>query len=185
MILLLLPFLLPTSIANAHTGLVSSVPSAEQELDSLPSHVILEFEEDLLSIGGEKTNVITVTDSQGDQVDTGKAELSGRKLSVGISSSESRGDFTVTWRVVSGDGHPIQGSFKFSVKATASTSASSPSVIESPSGAGAAKESQSSTWDRYGSRIFVLTATLIAYLFWVRIKRREIRSSKEKGNKKE
>lgn len=177
LLLFLFWLLIPLPAAQAHAGLVSSTPSAGEQLAALPSQVRLEFEEDLLAIGGTKTNILTVTDSQGNEIDVKNSKLDGRILSVGIKPLNMTGKFTVNWRVVSGDGHPIQGSFQFEVSSVGSPLASSsPTADKTPEAILSKTVSEENIWQRYGSRILVLIAFLIAFSIWIGFKRMEVRA---------
>jgi methionine-rich copper-binding protein CopC len=112
---LLLLILAPQQSAFAHTDLVSSTPAADSVLDSLPNSISLEFNEDLLVLSDKETSSIEVTASGGEQVDDAQSVVTGRNLSVGLIQSELAGTFNVTWRAVAQDGHPVEGTFTFSV----------------------------------------------------------------------
>ena len=101
--------LLPLPSAQAHAERVASNPVAGAHLDVLPAQVEVTFDGNLLNIGSAKTNVLIVKDPQGRQIDAKNSQVSGAKLSVGVSPVTASGDFTVSWRVVSGDGHPEEG----------------------------------------------------------------------------
>src|SRR3989442_2668926 len=57
---------------------------------------------------------ITVTNSAGQRVDTGKTRVSGNQMSVSLRSG-SAGTYRVNWRVLSVDTHTTDGSFTFRV----------------------------------------------------------------------
>ncbi|MBC6448049.1 copper resistance protein CopC [Actinokineospora xionganensis] len=110
--------------ASAHAVLVSSTPGGWQLLGDSPKEVSLRFTESvdvgLATIrlisprGNEIAGLGAATHPEGKQ-DT---------VSVGIPETLANGTYTVSWRVVSADTHPIQGAFTFSVReATAPASA--------------------------------------------------------------
>lgn len=102
--------------AQAHTELVNATPVANENLNTFPDVVSLTFNENLLVIKGEVSNFLTVKDSEGTEVTTGEVSISGSAISRPMdSTSTSTGIFTVTYRVVSADGHPVNGSYQFSV----------------------------------------------------------------------
>lgn len=98
--------------AAAHDELLSTSPKAGAVLDSAPETVELTFSGDILDIGHE----IHVTDSEGRDVTQGTLGVTGKTVSQPLRDS-GRGDdtYTVTWRVVSQDGHPIEGKFQYGV----------------------------------------------------------------------
>lgn len=105
--------------AQAHDELVAFNPAAEEQLDQVPEEVVLTYSAEIMDIG----NAIEITDPQGEVVSQGEPVVEGRDISQAISGTESEGTYTVTWRVVSSDGHPIEGRYEFTV-GTASDAAS-------------------------------------------------------------
>lgn len=177
--------LLAVPAAEAHTDLVSSTPAVGAHVKSLPSQVRLEFAENLLALGSGKTNVVIVRDPQGRKIDRKNSQLNGRFLSVGIFPSTFIGYFTVSWRVVSGDGHPAEGSFKFSVGNALKPSPASTLQVEAPQGKVASLGYAGSAWDRYGSRILLFIGALIAFLIWMRFKQKKLYGRKDGGSEGE
>ena len=100
--------------ASAHANLVSSDPSANTELDTAPSRVIIWFTEPIESAFSE----IRVLDAAGRQVDEGDStvdNLNPLVMSVGLRNVPD-GAYTVAWKNVSTvDGHRVRGSFVFAV----------------------------------------------------------------------
>ena len=102
--------------AVAHSDLVSSDPEAGSVLEALPTSVLLTFNEDLLILeGAEDANQLIVTDNQGASLVDGKLTVAANTISSALAPSSATGEITVTYRVVSADGHPIEGSYTFSV----------------------------------------------------------------------
>ena len=157
-ILIALYTLFSIPIAQAHAVLVFSNPAIDAKLATMPSSVEVEFDGNLIALGGAKTNVLTVQDSQGNQVDEGNSKVAGPILSVGIKTNEKSGIFTVSWRVVSGDGHPVEGSYQFSVGSVTITPSTKPTV---PSEA-----HKESFWVHHRTHIFLGFATVLAIGIW-------------------
>jgi copper resistance protein C len=107
---------------NAHSALVSSVPAADATVVDFPMEVVLNFNEDLMIVGDENPNKLEVFDSQGALV-SGGTVVKGASIAapVGIVGN---GAFSVKYRVVSKDGHVVEGSYRFNVE--------SPIAIASP-----------------------------------------------------
>ncbi|MEI9906633.1 MAG: copper resistance CopC family protein [Actinomycetota bacterium] len=115
--LLLLFFLaLSTPFASAHAELVSTNPASGAVLKDLPASVRLEFDEDLLVLNQHNTSVLIVKDRFGTEIEEGDAVVDGRFLTVDLPPTHEFGEFSVTYRVVSDDGHPVQGSYAFEVE---------------------------------------------------------------------
>lgn len=103
--------------ASAHAALVSSTPEDGAQLDEAPSEIVLEFNEDIQDLGNE----IVVVDSEGTPVADGEPVADGATVTQAVMGGAA-GAFTVTWRVVSADGHPISGELSYDVTATEPTS---------------------------------------------------------------
>lgn len=123
--------------ASAHDELTGTTPKNGATVKSAPSSLELTFAEKPLAVG----NQISVKAPDGS---TSKAtpKVDGSTVSAPF-AGHGDGAYTVTWRVVSSDGHPISGSYTFTLKGgTASTAA--PSTAASSSG-GAASPSPRAT----------------------------------------
>lgn len=100
--------------AQAHDSLVSSNPQADSALSQAPQEIELTYSSDIMQVEG--ANQIRVTNSAGESVTEGEPEISGTTLTQDLTTSGSEDEtYTVNWRVVSSDGHPIQGTFSYSV----------------------------------------------------------------------
>ena len=99
--------------AYAHTKLVSASPAAGSTVENWPTQIILEFDEELQNLGPEKANFLVVNNAVGDQVSETDEVIDGNKLIVTLSPNEVKGPVLVFYHVVSTDGHPVEGEFKF------------------------------------------------------------------------
>jgi hypothetical protein len=102
--------------ADAHAQLSSSNPAKNQIVRTLPSLVWLEFDGDLLSFGDKQIHKITVTNSRKKRVDIGGPIVGGARISTKLKAGLPAGKYFVSYRVVSEDGHPVEGSYTFSYK---------------------------------------------------------------------
>ena len=102
--------------AGAHARLVASDPPAGATLDRPPAAVTLRFNEPVEgALGG-----VRVLGSDGERADGGRAELAeGGKVLRAALPGDLQGAYLVAWRVVSADGHPVQGAFTFTVGSAA------------------------------------------------------------------
>jgi methionine-rich copper-binding protein CopC len=102
--------------ARGHADLLSSDPSAGQIIESMPKTVTLEFAENILIVGAsEDANQILVSNEAGERIDNGEVVIAGANVSTQVDQSAANGKYSVVYRVVSADGHPIEGSFSFVV----------------------------------------------------------------------
>jgi methionine-rich copper-binding protein CopC len=155
---------LPLPSAQAHAELVSSDPAVGAHLDSLPARVAVTFDGALLLIGGSRTNVLMVKDPQGVQIDAQNSRVSGATLSVDVNPVSISGTFTVSWRVVSGDGHPEASPYQFSVgQSVVLVPTASPNVGPSES-----VKNPGDFWTRYGTRLMLLLTAAAAVGIWAR-----------------
>lgn len=99
--------------ANAHAQLVYSSPGVGQETHTAPKQVVLEFDGDLIDLHTDNRNVIQVTDSNGNRCDTGPSVLNGAQLTVQLNPITQPGTYTVSYLVISEDGHPVENSYQW------------------------------------------------------------------------
>lgn len=99
--------LAPAAPAQAHDQLTGvQVETAETgEATGLK----LSFSDNILEVGTE----IIVTDASGASVADGTPKHSGREVTQPLETPLADGKYTSVWRVVSSDGHPIEGGFSF------------------------------------------------------------------------
>ena len=109
-------FLFGIQNANAHAQVTSSVPAKNQTVSVLPSLVWIEFDGDLLSFGDKQINELTVTNAKKVRVDIGGPIVGGARISTKLKAGLPSGKYLVSYRVVSGDGHPVSGSYSFTYK---------------------------------------------------------------------
>jgi copper transport protein len=105
--------LLPAS-ASAHALLQASTPERSARLKAVPETVTLRFNEPVEAEFG----AVRVFDSQGREVQAGSAfHPGGRGNQVGVRLRGGLGEdgYTVTYRVISADAHPVAGGFVFVV----------------------------------------------------------------------
>lgn len=109
-------FLFGIQNANAHAQVTSSVPAKNQTVENLPSLVWIEFDGELLSFGDKQINRLTITNAKKVRVDVGGPIVGGARISTRLKAGIPSGKYLVSYRVVSGDGHPVAGSFSFTFK---------------------------------------------------------------------
>jgi len=105
--------LFSTPVASAHGEIVSTFPEQYSNATPIPSEVWIEFDGDLQTLDGQAINTIEVVDSTGLTVSYGDPIITGGKISTKLSGQSAPGVFTVNYRIVSEDGHPVEGSYTF------------------------------------------------------------------------
>ena len=107
--------------AWAHNKLRVAQPGDKTSLATAPQQVTLDFSERL----DPAFTTVAVTDAAGSAVTQGGAQVSGTTAVQPLVPSLSAGTYTVAYRVVSVDGHPVLGSLTFTVLPSATPSATS------------------------------------------------------------
>ena len=113
---------LPATAAFAHADLASSDPADGSSLTAPPASVTLTFNEPLL----EETVDVAIQGPDG-LVAADAAQADGATVLIPWPAAATGGDFSVNYRVVSADGHPVEGNVRFTIDvaaAAASTAAS-------------------------------------------------------------
>lgn len=100
----------PVAPAAAHASLLSSDPADGETLQEAPERVVLEFSEEL---DLPSTGVALVT-PEGETVVLPPLAVDGNLLMQDVMFPEP-GTYTFSFRIVSADGHPVEGSIEFTV----------------------------------------------------------------------
>jgi methionine-rich copper-binding protein CopC len=101
--------------ALAHSQILSTFPDQNSNVVQMPAEVWIQFEGNLQTLGGKALNTIEVIDSNGAKVSTGNPLIEGGKISTNIEEQNNPGIFTVNYRIVGEDGHPVEGSYTFNL----------------------------------------------------------------------
>lgn len=127
-VLTLLGALAPTA-ALAHDHIVSSDPADGAHLTSAPRAITLTFSDTPLDVSPK----VKVTAADGTVVAEGAPTIKDTAATFALPDTVPGGELTVDWRVVSADGHPIEGSFTFTVDSAATGAATATSTAASTS----------------------------------------------------
>ncbi|THJ65605.1 copper resistance protein CopC [Arthrobacter echini] len=117
----------PVSAAKAHDGLATSSPAADSTVEVAPAEVVLTFTNPPSGIGVD----IIVSDSSGNNWSEGSARVVNNTAIQPLRAGAPADTYTVRWRVVSSDDHPIEGTYSFTSNAAQTGSSGS---VESPTG---------------------------------------------------
>jgi methionine-rich copper-binding protein CopC len=107
--------------ASAHAVFVSSSPADGSTVRTPPSSVTVTFDD---TVGAPA--YVVVTGADGVRVDTGRARILGSAVTQNLRHSVPGGTYTVAYRVVSDDGHPVEGQITYTVTAGTSSSTAPP-----------------------------------------------------------
>jgi len=108
--------------ASAHAHLVRAVPGDGATVTTAPARVRLVFDENMRAPA-----VVAVTGPSGTRVDHGQPQVSDNTANVRV-EVKTAGRYTVAFRVVSADGHPVsaQTSFRFAPGGSAQAGTAQP-----------------------------------------------------------
>lgn len=145
----LLAALLPALPALAHDELAASSPASGSTVTSVPRAVTLTFDEPVLDYADSTVLVVTGPDGAKRHFETTCARIDGKVVSAPVALGTS-GRYTVAWRVVADDGHPVAGTFAFTLQRPAGARAGAgsptgPTCGRAVAGSGTAAASSSGT----------------------------------------
>jgi hypothetical protein len=159
----------PATSALAHTDLILSTPDDGARVATVPDEIELTFSEDLLP----ESVVVSIEDSSGMVIRVLELEVDGSDVVVTWPPGLTGTEYTVNYRVVSQDGHPVTGSVSFSVDSPPAASpspaaaASATSVVPTtPATAAVAAPTSSGTAAvaAVAAGLAVGTAAIVGYL---------------------
>lgn len=161
--------------ASAHSVLIGTAPKARSAVTSPRSTVKLTFNEAVQTSFAQ----VVVTDAAGDRLSVGKPDIVDATVTQRIRPFRSAGGYRVAWRVVSADGHPVSGTFTFTVRTGAVTTGSptataTASVTASPSAGRASGEQGQSFLQRHAVHVLIGLVVVVVgggILLWERRRR--------------
>jgi methionine-rich copper-binding protein CopC len=146
-VLVALPLLLVVVIlgsapaASAHNTLISSDPKAGETVAQPPAQIILTFNDDILDVGA----AVKMTGPAG-SVAVDAPTVEGPRLVQQLPDGLPAGGYEVVWRVTSADGHPIDGTLRFTASAGAApATTAAPAPTSSAAGAPSASSATATT----------------------------------------
>lgn len=109
------------SAASAHAVLEGSNPGPNTNVASAPKSVVLRFSEHV----DARSDAIRLFDGNLNQIDVGPTKhVSGKGDEITATMPTlPKGLYTVAWRAISADSHPVQGAFTFGVQTSATGAA--------------------------------------------------------------
>lgn len=117
--------------AFAHNFYVSSTPSENEVLTTLPDEFTVTTNDDLLDLGGGSRGfIMQVVGPDGMYFGDGCVTVHGPAVSTAVATLGNPGDYKLRWQVISADGHTVAGAVPFSWqptgKSVVSTGAANP-----------------------------------------------------------
>lgn len=114
--------LVPAAPAAAHNSLKAATPAKNAQLATAPTEITLVFLQKL----DPAFTTIVLSDAAQQKIPTGEPMVTGATGTISIDGPLPNGTYTVAYRVVSADGHPVQGSYPFTVADPAGAEAPAP-----------------------------------------------------------
>ena len=99
-----------SSTASAHTGLTSSSPADGEEITEDIHEIVLEFNTKI-----ETISTVKVFNENKEEIIVRNTQVSDNVMTGGFMSPLDNGTYTVEWKIIGADGHPIQGTYSFMV----------------------------------------------------------------------
>ena len=145
------------STANAHDELVGSNPESGASIEEFPEAIELTFSNVPSGIGSE----VEILDAEGENWAAGDVAIVDRVASQPVRAGAPAGEYTVNWRVVSSDAHPIEGTFAFTAAAAAAGAGQSSSAAIDTQVPIEIEESEQATQSDFPWSIVVMVVVLI------------------------
>lgn len=145
----------PAAPAIAHESIQSTSPAEGAVVDVSPKEVVLEFTDEVLPLGA----IIIVDDADGTDWVDGDVVVDANTVTAALEDGMPDGVYSVRWRAISGDGHPISDIFQIGIGADTvipTTAPSAPASADPSSAAGdeekpaPSTDTGSETWLRVG-----------------------------------
>ena len=97
---------------GAHAALVSMTPEADSTLETAPSEIVLEFNEGISAT----SDAVRVFDPSGRELGDVEVSSTDDTITASLPEFDADGSYTVDWKAVSADGHPIRGAYLFHLR---------------------------------------------------------------------
>jgi copper transport protein len=114
LVILSLFLLLFPSFSSAHAYIKKSTPLENETVEKAPTEVTIKFDETIQPA----FNSIKVFDSEGNRVDQKNGRIDPKQpfiLKSGLKKNLPNGSYRIKWKVVSSDGHPVEGVIPFQI----------------------------------------------------------------------
>jgi methionine-rich copper-binding protein CopC len=124
--------------AAAHNVLTSSDPTDGSTLQAAPTTVRLTFDQPVQDF----EPVVTVIGPDGNRYESGAPMVDSNVVTAGVNALPVAGAYSIAYRVVSADGHPVEGQLKFQLADGAVSGGDGSATTSAQAGAGSAGSSE-------------------------------------------
>lgn len=104
-------FLLFGANVFAHSHIEDSSPKNGEVLTEPLKNITLSFETAV-----EQTSTFTLTDANGTEISLPGVTINGNQLNAKVENELSNGSYTIHWKIIGEDGHPLEGDIPFTVQ---------------------------------------------------------------------
>lgn len=131
----LLGLLAAAGTVSAHAGRVDSTPADGAVLDNPPEHILITFSEPV----EPEFSKVELEGPDGQSVTIGETTVEGNVVKASVPDTLAAGIHLVHWKVLSVDGHRVDGSFSFRLRESAAPepapSTDTDPVVDAPTAA--------------------------------------------------
>ncbi|MFS0577275.1 copper resistance CopC family protein [Sporosarcina sp. 179-K 3D1 HS] len=106
----ILLLIISANAVSAHTSLTSSAPANGEIIAEDVHEIVLEFDTKI-----EKTSTVKVFNENNEEIIVSNTQVNDNVMTGGFMSPLGDGTYTVDWKIIGADGHPIQGTYSFMV----------------------------------------------------------------------
>ncbi|BCU82096.1 hypothetical protein JIR001_18790 [Polycladomyces abyssicola] len=156
------------SLTWAHTHLKQSTPGDGDTVSQPVQKLTLVFEERI-----EQGGSVELRDDAGHTVKPSSVKIQGDTLEATLGSALPDGNYTAQWKIIGLDGHPMQGSFHFEVKAGKTSTSQKPPTVPKQQPTphhdqhpAPVKRSTSSPVIWVVALLILSAAVIVGWLFW-------------------
>lgn len=175
LMLCLFTFMIP-NLASAHTGLKSSNPSEGEVIKEELKEITLQFETEI-----ENLSTMKVIKEDGTEIELDSVTIEEKAMSGLLPNSIENGSYTIDWKIIGTDGHPIEGKIPFNVQIEQKEEVNPPAANVTEKDSDKQKEESKASEERTEkndglSPIFFMVIGFIlgAIVFFYRIKKMKI-----------
>ena len=136
---LMLALALAPPPAHAHDTLIATDPEDGTTLETSPEQITLTFSANVLDV----SPVVRISDEDGELLTEITPRVEGPEAIADITEPLPAGTHTIQWRVVSSDGHPIEGEFTITVEQDPAPEEGAGENDQQPSDGGGEQDEQS------------------------------------------
>ena len=127
--------------ASAHTELLKSNPADGSTLSSVPAVITLTFNEPVLDQGAS----IVAKAADGTAIRLDAVTVADAEVGATWPQTAGEGRYTISWRAVADDGHPVTGSFVFTIAGASPTPTPTSTPTASPTSTPTASPTDTAT----------------------------------------